>query len=207
MEKKKSSPFIIPASTFASIIKEVTETLDVPLEEKEATKNIEEEKEEISKPNLLTTTKRKTSALSLKSILQKEEIKNIEVEAEKIDLPSDKFSQEKFIIYWNEYIEKLLDKGEKSVASILQTTMPKVSKNTIKLELPNHVMRNQLNKFEHELLKFVREKLNNYQINLSLKVNETFTQRKAYTPEEKFQKLKEKNTTLTKFISTFKLDF
>lgn len=206
MEKKKSSPFIIPASTFTTIIKEVTETLDISLE-KETKKNTEEKKEEISKPSLLTATKRKTSALSLKSILQKEEIKNIEVEAEKIDLPSDKFSEEKFIIYWNKYIEKLLNKGEKSVASIMQIAIPKVSKNTIKLELPNHVMKNQLKNFEHELLKFIRKKLNNYQINLKLKVNETFTQRKAYTPQEKYQKLKEKNTNLTKLINTFKLDF
>lgn len=206
MEKKKSSPFIIPASTFTTIIKEVTETLDISLE-KETKKNTEEKKEEISKPSLLTATKRKTSALSLKSILQKEEIKNIEVEAEKIDLPSDKFSEEKFIIYWNKYIEKLLNKGEKSVASIMQIAIPKVSENTIKLELPNHVMKNQLKNFEHELLKFIRKKLNNYQINLKLKVNETFTQRKAYTPQEKYQKLKEKNTNLTKLINTFKLDF
>jgi DNA polymerase-3 subunit gamma/tau len=56
------------------------------------------------------------------------------------------------------------------------------------------------------LLKYFRQKLNNYSIDFQITVNEEEEKRYAYTPQEKYNKLLEKNKELAKLKSTFKLD-
>ncbi|WP_407704785.1 hypothetical protein [Tenacibaculum tangerinum] len=67
-------------------------------------------------------------------------------------------------------------------------------------------MKTQLEKGKPKLLKFLREKLNNYGIQLNIIVNETVEKKFAYTPQEKYDKLKEKNPLIEKLKNTFGLD-
>ena len=67
-------------------------------------------------------------------------------------------------------------------------------------------MQEQLKKSKPKLLKFLREKLNNYGIKINIILNETIEKKFAYTPQEKFNKLKEKNPLLDKLRITFELD-
>ena len=76
----------------------------------------------------------------------------------------------------------------------------------IHLEFPNNTIKIEVERSKYELLEFLKEKLQNYNINLSIEVNETAAKRYAYTDREKFQKLKEVNPLMDKLRTEFDLD-
>ena len=122
------------------------------------------------------------------------------------DLPKDTFTEPQLIELWNTYIKNLNKKGEKIVASIMNADIPKVKGFIIELTFPNSMMKAELLKIRPKLLKYFREKLNNYSIDFDIKINEESEKKFAYTPQEKYNKLLEKNKALAKLKKTFKLD-
>ena len=56
------------------------------------------------------------------------------------------------------------------------------------------------------LLQFLRKTLKNYDISLDIDVNEEMQKKFAYTPVEKYEKLKEKNANIELLRKTFDLD-
>ena len=121
-------------------------------------------------------------------------------------MPKDTFTESQLIELWNTYIKNLNKKGEKIVASIMNADIPKVKGFIIELTFPNSMMKAELLKIRPKLLKYFREKLNNYSIDFDIKVNEESEKKFAYTPQEKYNKLLEKNKALAKLKNTFKLD-
>jgi len=83
---------------------------------------------------------------------------------------------------------------------------PKIKEHTILLTFPNNMMKEELLKMKNKLLRHFREQLNNYSIKFKITVNEQNEKKFAYTPEEKYNKLLEKNKTLAKLRNVFKLD-
>lgn len=67
-------------------------------------------------------------------------------------------------------------------------------------------MEAELNKFKPKVLKVIREELNNYSIDFDVTINEGETNKIAYTSQEKYEKLREKNPSLSILRKTFKLD-
>jgi len=168
---------------------------------------------EIEKPeqfNLKNSPRRK-SALSLSSLKRNKLEEEIRKNKQKIvqdenELPKDPFTEETFLNIWNEYISFLHDNGEKIFASILKADMPKIKKNLICVVYPNEMMKAELIKVKPKALKYLREKLNNYSIDFEITVNEENTKRFAYTPEEKYELLKEKNKAIVTLRKTFNLE-
>lgn len=225
-EKKNRKNFIIPARNFINIPKVATtkkeqqatvaEPKNHPLEREkkampssvsEAKQSKEETVEVLEKPTLKTE-RRRSSALSLNSIHKKKEVKKpVDLDEDNRDeLPKDPFTEAAFLKLWETYKEKLEKNGEKIVASIMNTDIPKVLKNTAELTFPNSMMKGEFNKTKPKLLKYLREKLNNYSIDFKIIVNEDTTKKFVYTPQEKYNKLLEKNKALAKLKNTFKLD-
>jgi len=229
-EKKKPKHFIIPSYNFISIVPKIPVTKKEDITDsvlKENTINIVAEPDEnsyrapeskkideeipkhkiIEKPSLKTE-KRRSSALSLNSIHKKRELKksNTELEQNSDDLPKDSFTESQFIKLWNAYIKNLNKKGEKIIASIMNADIPKVQNSMIELTFPNSMMKAELLKIRPKLLKYFREELNNYSIDFTIHVNEDKEKKFAYTPQEKYNKLLEKNKALAKLKSKFKLD-
>jgi len=122
------------------------------------------------------------------------------------NLPNDLIREDQFIELWNSYIKNLNKKGEKIVASIMNADKPKLKGTNIELIFPNSMMKAELLKIRPKLLKHFREKLNNYSLDFHIKVNEESEKKFAYTPQEKYNKLLEKNKALAKLKKTFKLD-
>jgi DNA polymerase-3 subunit gamma/tau len=170
-------------------------------------------KKEIEKPeqfNLINSPRRK-SALSLSSLKRNKLEEEIRKNKQKIvqdenELPKDPFTEETFLNIWNEYVSFLHDNGEKIFASILKADTPKIKKNLIYLVYPNEMMKAELIKVKPKALKHLREKLNNYSIDFEITVNEENTKRFAYTPEEKYELLKEKNKAIVTLRKTFNLE-
>jgi DNA polymerase-3 subunit gamma/tau len=212
-EKKKGKHFIIPSINFISVAKPAVEEKPIEIPETEppsvqrvTIEKIKEPKKERVQP-VLQNVRRKSSALSLNSVHRKKEISKIEVDFEYIEgMPSTSFSEEDALKLWSDYAEKLLKQGRKSVASIMNASKPVVKENILTLELPNKLMKDQLERSKPALLSYLREKLDNYKIEIHINVNEEKVKRFAYTTREKYEKLKEKNEAIALLRKTFDLD-
>lgn len=214
-EKKNSKNYIIPAKFFSHIV--VEEKIDAPIE---VTPQVAEKKEPYKKPttqapiapkveatNITGGRRRGASNLSLKSVQLKKEI--LETEVEVIDystLPKIEFTEVQLLSAWKQYITSLRDKGKKDIASIIDADAPRIEGFKIFITLPNSMMESKLKTHQPKLLKFLRDKLNNYSIDLEIDVNEVVEKKFAYTPQERYEKLKEKNPMLEDFRKMFGLD-
>ncbi len=151
----------------------------------------------------------RVSGLSLSSLKAKKahEISKIEVVLDKEDLPRKPFTEEEMRKEWEAYVRILETKGRKILASNLSTDLPKLLEDDIiSLELPNGTMKKEVEREQHDLLGHLRKQLDNHFITLKIKVNEEATQRFAFTPEEKYQKLREKNPAIDTLRKEFDLD-
>ena len=150
---------------------------------------------------------RRTSSLSLKSIHQKKEVEKSDIEVNYDEHPKEVFTEETLQKFWKEYVDLLNKKGEKSMASIVGTELPKL-KNQFKISftVPNKLMEDQFKKGKPKLLNFLRENLNNFGIDIHVTLNEKIEKKFAYTPKEKYQKMIELNPLLEKLRHTFELD-
>lgn len=215
-EKKNNKPFIISAVVFRSKIAKRSSAKFVKDEIKIVAKReiqVINTPAKIAKPSVeivkleLTNAPRRSSGLSLKSLKTKAEVSKIEVDFEEIEgLPADVFSESKLLLLWEAYINILMEDGKKSVASIMNSNVPSVKNGIIHFQLPNAMMKDQLDRAKFPLVKYLREKLNNYKLDVVVDVNEEETKKYAYTPDEKYQKLKEKNSAIELLKKTFDLD-
>ena len=220
-EKKKTSGFIIPAAFFKN--KNIPEIIVQKPEQKpeqiSSSDNnplpeiAEEPKSRYPSkpiaPPILSGVKRESSGLSLKSIQKKKEhqIKQMDVQIKEEDLSSDSFNEEQMLAFWNTYVEMLENKGKYNLAAILKIDTPKLAENyTIKLEFPNSTNKIEVERQQFDILQFLRKSLNNYKISLDISVNETLEKKYAYTAEDKYKKLIEKNPALDTLKQTFNLD-
>ena len=151
----------------------------------------------------------KVSGLSLSSIRAKKKHQAEKKAAlpEEEDLPADAFSEEDLQTNWEQYIAQIENEGRKILASSLATDKPKIlPEHTIWIELPNSTMKKEVEREQLGVLTFLREQLNNYHLKLKITVNEEVAKQFAFTPEEKYQKLREKNPAIDLLRKTFDLD-
>lgn len=223
-EKKNSKHFIIPPSYFKA--KGITPIpVDKPVDitntaEKATVTKITKQKEvltaekntvvaepvipkiSINKPSKVT------SGLSLKSIREKKEhlIRQMDVIIDEDDLPKEPVTQEALTKAWKAYTAKMDKKGEKIMASILQMDKPKLEGTTIHLTYSNNTNKIELERAEFPLMAFLKKTLLNYDLKLNITVNEEIAKKYAFTPQEKYEKLKEKNPNIELLRKTFGLD-
>lgn len=158
--------------------------------------------------NNAKTVNKQISGLSLKSIQKKRELEaqKMEQENQGAEEKDEPFTEQEMRTAWNAFINKLQKKGGKIVASIMETDTPVLEDKTIILELPNDSMKQELEKIQHPLMMFLKKELQNTHIKLSITVNEIAVKKYAFTPQEKYEKLRDKNPLLDKLRSTFDLD-
>jgi DNA polymerase-3 subunit gamma/tau len=213
-EKKNDENYIIPAKFFRNIVVEekidvkiipVKETLEKTLVEgKPVEKVIESVKLDLTKTS---GSRKRNSTFSLKSVERKKEVNDIDVEViDYSSMPQTPFTEIEFLKLWNQHYKDLLKDGKKIIASIFKADLPKLEGVIIHLVLPNENMKSQLITHKPKLLKFLRTKLNNYSIDLHIDVNEVVEKKYAYTPQEKYEKLKEKNPFIAEFRKKLDLD-
>ena len=160
-------------------------------------------------PNIdLGVARKKTSALSMKGLKRKKEILEKKQEADAIgkDMPKEDFTEEQLHDVWKAYIDKIKTKGGKIMASILATDIPRVEGTNLYIQLPNVTMKTEVERHSYHLMTFLKKELQNYDIQLFIDVNEEAAKKYAFTPMEKYNKLREKNPLIDELRQTFDLD-
>ena len=222
-EKKNNSRFIIPPSYFKRIgispvpVKKPKEVALNPTKE-EIINNQEKavntlQKTEISPKTstpkiVLNRETKRTSGLSLSSIRAKKEheIKQMDVVVDEENLPRESFTQNDLNSKWNTFVDRIDAEGKKNLAAILSIDKPTLKGTEIHLTFPNSTNKVEVERQSFDLLQFLRKSLKNYDISLVIEVNEEMQKKFAYTPEEKYEKLKEKNPNIELLRRTFDLD-
>ncbi|HAT64226.1 MAG TPA: DNA polymerase III subunit gamma/tau [Flavobacteriaceae bacterium] len=169
----------------------------------------EEEKIVLNRPQIIAERNaQKVSAFSLKSIQKKQAIKKVLVsqQPDQDALPTEDFSEEDFIKVWQKYTQKLEKQGQFNMHSHLTMGVPRLEGSLIHLVFPNSTIKVEVERAKTKLLTYLRSTLQNYEIDLSIEVDETEIKRYAYTPIEKFQKLSEKNPLIENLRKEFDLD-
>ncbi|MCH2194266.1 DNA polymerase III subunit gamma/tau [Kordia sp.] len=233
-EKKNSNRFIIPATFFIAHGKQIDPIAKVTLANTSVSTQQQQpqlntttshqvaeptpvkaappkvETPPPAKPKIdISMMRNKVSGLSLSSIKAKQE--HLKKQQSKIVqhkvLPKDPFTEEKMIEVWNAYVEKIDKKGEKIMASLLATDVPKLKNDTtISIELPNATMKIEIERAQYPLLEFVRSELNNYDVSLEIEVNELTAKKYAFTTRDKYEKLKEINPLVERLRRDFDLE-
>ncbi|MDC8004108.1 DNA polymerase III subunit gamma/tau [Aureisphaera galaxeae] len=163
----------------------------------------------IDRPQILAERNaKKVSALSLKSIRKKQELQKelVANQPDEKNLPKESFTEEEMQSVWTSYTKKVEKDGKFNLLSHLTMGTPKLEGNLIHLVFPNSTIKVEVERAKYELLGYLREQLRNYDIDLSIEVNEEEVKRYAYTPREKFEKLKEKNPLIDTLRKEFDLD-
>lgn len=162
----------------------------------------------VSEKNPLPEIKReRVSGLSLKSIHKKKELAAKQKAMMPAEMVMDEtFTEENMVEHWQQYTEKLKKKGEKILASILESQTPVLREKEILLVFPNETMKLDLQKEEPRLMGYLKKKLKNTYISLRIEVDEATSRKYAFTPQEKYEKLKESNPLIDKLRATFDLD-
>ena len=156
----------------------------------------------------LSIRKDRISGLSLKGLQRKKELEQQKAD-KKVDvqnLPSEPFTEIAMQAAWASYVQKLLQKGERIIASNLEADQPTLNGTTIELEYPNETMKIEVERAQGPLLEYLKRSLKNYDITLDITVNEEVQRKYAYTPQEKYDKLREQNPALDILRKTFDLD-
>jgi len=226
-EKKNNRHFIIPPSYFKAkginpiAVQRPKVEVKIEAEQKEPHSQLSEKENLVAKEPVIAVSeplvipkisiakpKQTTSGLSLKSIREKKEhlIRQMDVIIDEEDLPKEPVTQDALTRAWNTYTAKMDKKGEKIMASILQMDDPKLTGTTISLTYSNNTNKIELERAEFPLMAFLKKTLRNYDLKLDITVNEEIAKKYAFTPKEKYEKLKEKNPNIELLKKTFGLD-
>jgi hypothetical protein len=122
------------------------------------------------------------------------------------DLPTEAFTETQMLEQWIKYATRLGDKGFKILESLLLLNDPKLNGTTIIHELPNESSKIDFDGEKHNLLGYLRAKLNNHDITINIVINEAIESKKAFTVQEKYERLKGLNPALELLKKTFDLD-
>ncbi len=199
---KKESASQHSENTAQELETPVQSTTEIPVPEVARKKVIE-------RPQILAERNaKKVSALSLKSIQKKHELKKELVARlpDENNLPTEDFTETQFQEAWKAYAGKMETEGKYNLLSHLTMGVPKLEGTLIHLVFPNSTIKVEVERAKYDLMTYLRAALQNYDIDLSIEVNEEDVKRYAYTAREKFEKLMEKNPLIDKLRREFDLD-
>jgi hypothetical protein len=147
--------------------------------------------------------------MSLKSIQAKKNLQKVHDDRSHIDdnFAYEKFSETDMLLCWNKFAQKLEDRGEMIMNSLLMIEKPRLVGTTIIHQLPNDGTKIEFEQNKNELLGYLRGKLHNHEIQIVVEIDDKIETKKAFTPEDKYHRLKEINPLLEDFKKAFDLDY
>jgi len=116
------------------------------------------------------------------------------------------FTQEDLNTAWKEYVAGLKSEMPHLYNSLAGYIPVLKDGFNIEISLENKLLETDLFQKKGEMLGFLRSKLDNYQLNLTAKVEENSRELKPYTDKEKFDKMAAKNPALQKLREELDLE-
>lgn len=191
--------------TTLQVSKEIIEEVEVAIK---ATPfpDAEPSKVTVSNPNLAPELK--VSAFSLASIKAKKELLLQQQSIVRVEqqLPSEAFNETDMLLQWHKFAHKLEDRGHMILHSLMMMNDPKLQGTKIIHELPNEGTKIEFDRTKNEILGYLRGMLHNHDIEIEIVVNESMDSKRAFTPQDKFNRLNELNPNLELLRKTFDLD-
>ncbi len=122
-------------------------------------------------------------------------------------MPSEAFNQEELIQLWKSWQEDKTKKREQNLASLFQLSEPIIrDQNTIEYTVPSPLNKVELEREFVYFLPFLRSGLNNFSIQIKILVKEKEEKNFIYTPEEKYNRLREINPAIDELRKKLDLD-
>jgi DNA polymerase-3 subunit gamma/tau len=154
--------------------------------------------------------KSKTGALSINELTTaKDQVNDKEVEFSSAQ--REIFTEEQLMSTWKKLAEKIkegMEEGSSIVYAAMSTHTPRFNeKFQIQLKVDNLSQEEEVRVFRTEIHSYLRKELKNGAIELLTKIIKDKKEKKAYTPEEKFNKLAENNPNLLRLKRELDLDF
>lgn len=125
---------------------------------------------------------------------------------EEVHQAEEPFSETDMELFWNKYAQRLSDKGLRIMESLLVNNKPVLNGTNITVELSTEGSKIDFETELNGLLSFLRSHLHNHLITIEIVVNEKLSLRKAYSPQEKYERLKEINPNLELLRKVFELN-
>lgn len=169
---------------------------------------IEKEAQKVEEPVSNQIVGKRVSALSLSSIRAKKELQaSIQKKVVNLDdLPKEPFTEEALMKEWKIYGERLSSSGLMLMCSLMGMVEPKVHGSKVHIELPNEGSKLSFDENKYDLVNYLRKKLDNYDIEVLIQVNEEITIKQTFDPREKLKHLNELNPNLELLCRTFALE-
>jgi len=180
-----------------------------PKKEYPTTENITPQKT-IEKKEANSSLLKKTvtaTEISIKTLEKDLENKNLVAEEDLQSSLRESFTQEQLINTWQAYLSQIKD-HKKNTFSLLNRTTPKIIDNEkIEIFVENKVAELEIINEKKEMLPYLRKNLKNSFISLNVILNRKEVEIKAYTDQEKFEEMAEKNPSLNKLKQELYLDY
>ena len=171
---------------------------------------IETPKEIIPKPEIKIKPlqSNQVSSMSLSSIKKKKDWEQQQKPTEVVkDLPTETFSEEELLSFWNAYQAMKFEKGDQNIASLLKISKPVLSDSTtVYFNVPSDLNKVELEREFTAFVPYLRASLKNYALSVKVIVDELTEKNFIYTPDEKYERLKEINPVIDLLKQEFDLD-
>ena len=171
---------------------------------------VETQKEVIPKPKIKIKSLQpnQLSSMSLSSIKKKKDWEQQQKPTEVLkDLPTETFSEEELLSSWNTYQAMKFEKGDQNIASLLKISKPiLVDSTTVNFNVPSDLNKVELEREFTTFVPYLRASLKNYDLSVKVIVDELTEKNFIYTPEEKYERLKEINPVIDLLKQEFDLD-
>ena len=165
---------------------------------------------EVKKPEIKIkpTETNQVSSLSISSVKRKKDWEQQQKPTEKVDnLPTKVFSEEELLKVWNHYQQMKYKKGDQNVASLLKISTPTlIDKNLVIFNVPTDLNKVELEREFTDFVPYLRANLKNYDLLIKVVVDQKTEKNFIYTPEEKYNRLKEINPVIDKLRKELDLD-
>ena len=162
---------------------------------------------EPKKVTVTTTSNRRNRTISINPFAQTE--KKEEDKSEELIVKNEKpFTQEDINKCWAQFYTKMEPTGKHNFLGIIKSKTAQLKdENIIEVVLDNKVQEEVFKEEYFDLLKFLKTSLLNDKINLITQIKKLDqSEIKAYTAEDKFKKMAEKNDSLMKLRDHFNLE-
>ena len=159
---------------------------------------------------MAASVEKKVSALSLSSIRARKEMES-SLEKKVVnpdDLPKEPFTADQFMAEWNKYAEKLARSGFMLMSSLMGMVPPVIQGTSVSLEMPNEGSKLSFDENKFDLVNYLRKKLNNFDLEIEITVNEEVKiQKRVLDKEDKLVRFIELNPAMQYMKEIFDLEF